>query len=78
MSSAWNPSAASIKAEAMACGKLDPLPCDTETEREFGRMATATGIPMRSSPVTLPSRVTPIRDADGLIRASVSDGATIL
>jgi len=35
----------------------------TETDREFGRTAIATGMPIWSSPVMLPSRVMPMRAA---------------
>src|SRR5437764_448849 len=51
------------------------LPCDTDTDREFGRTAIATGMPIRSSPVMLPSRVSPMRAIYGRTRARVSRGS---
>src|ERR1700722_8547406 len=68
---------ASIVAEARAWESRIPLPCETENDREFGRTATVTGIPIRSSPVTLPTRVMPICCAMRATRARVFSGVVV-
>ena len=54
-----------------------PLPCETENDRELARTATVTGIPMQSSPVTLPTRVMPTCCAIGATLASVLSGEVV-
>src|SRR6201995_1265632 len=68
---------ASIVAEASAAESRSPLPCETENDRELGRTATVTGIPMQSSPVTLPTRVMPTCRAIGATLASVLSGEVV-
>ena len=53
-----------------------PLPCDTASERAFGRHTITTGMPMRSSPVTLATRVMPILAITERMPAMVWDGWT--
>ena len=60
MRSACQSSIASIIADTFADATSTPLPCETDSEREFGRIAWTTGMPMESKPVTLAS----LRDAD--------------
>ena len=74
---AWKPSIDSIAAETFAASRSSPFPCDTESEREFGRTDITTGMPIVSSPVTFARRVMPIRGRSGLRRASVSAGVTV-
>ncbi len=52
-------STASMSAATRASSIARPLPCETVTERAFGRIARATGTPSRSSPVTSATRVIP-------------------
>src|SRR6202142_1390327 len=66
----------SIAADALAASRSHPLPCETASEREFGRQHITTGIPMVSSPVTFARRVMPIFEKKGWMRASVSRGET--
>ena len=66
MRSAWYSSTASITPDALAASRVRPLPCETASEREFGRHTMTTGMPIRSSPVTLAIRVIPMRRQVGL------------
>ncbi|MBB5868815.1 hypothetical protein F4553_002194 [Allocatelliglobosispora scoriae] len=63
-------------AETRAASAVSPLPCETDRPRALGRIATKTGTPMWSSPVTSATRVIPIADRCGVIRRSVSAGET--
>src|SRR5262245_19801718 len=72
--SAWWSSIDSITAEAWASSSLRPLPCETDRQRALGRMHNHTGMPMRSSPVMLASRVMPNAGSRGWTRASVCRG----
>ena len=47
------------------------LPCDTESDREFGLTDITTGMPMVSSPVTLAIRVMPFRQQRLQVRESL-------
>ena len=60
MCSACQSSTASITPEALAAASVSPLPCETATERAFGRQTITTGTPVRSRPVTLAMRVMPM------------------
>ena len=73
-SSAWWSSIDSMTAETRARSSSRPLPCDTDRQRALGRMHSQTGIPIRSSPVTLARRVMPNIGNRGRTRASVSCG----
>ena len=48
-----------MTAEACAGSAVTPLPWDTDRHRALGRTQIHTGMPMRSSPVTLATRVIP-------------------
>ena len=75
MCSACQSSAASMTPEAFAAARVSPLPCETATERALGRTTITTGMPMRSRPVTLATRVMPMPASSGRRRARVSSGA---
>ena len=60
-------------AEAMS----RPLPCDTATDREFGLTTITTGMPIRSSPVTLAILVMPKSLISGVSRSNVWAGVTV-
>jgi hypothetical protein len=62
-------------AEVRARSRLTPFPCDTESERAFGRTHIATGIPIRSRPVTSATLVIPSAGRSGLMRVWVSAGS---
>src|SRR6266700_1303385 len=49
-----------MSADILASASVRPFPCDTESEREFGRHATTTGMPIRSRPVIFAILVMPI------------------
>ena len=61
-----------MTAEARASSRVTPFPCDTESVRASGRTQSATGIPIRSRPVTSATLVIPTVGRIGLIRAKVS------
>src|SRR5512147_583463 len=65
----------SMIAEVRARSRLTPFPCDTESERAFGRTHIATGIPIRSRPVTSATLVIPSAEKSGLTRVRVSTGS---
>jgi hypothetical protein len=70
--SACHVSAASISAEALAAAMSIPLPLNTALDRAFGRQTMTTGMPVRSSPVRLATRVIPRTSLCARTRAIVS------
>jgi len=74
MFSAWKFSTDSMSPETLAAVRSSPFPCDTATEREFGRMTATTGTPITSSPVMFAMRVMPMRAIMGFTRSSVASG----
>ena len=75
--SACHASSASMIPETLAETRSTPFPCETESERPFGRQTITTGMPTTSSPVTTATRVTPIRGRAGWSRSSVRSGSTV-
>ena len=75
--SACHVSIASITPEASAASIDSPLPSDTATDREFGRVTMTVGNPIRSRPVRLATRVIPIARKCSLTAASVSSGVLV-
>ena len=61
-------------ADALAQSSVRPLPCDNESDREFGRTASQTGSPIRSRPVMLATRVMPNSSKCGATRWIVCAG----
>ena len=77
MRSACQVSTDSMTPDALAASRSRPLPCETAIEREFGRKTMTTGMPMRSSPVTLAILVMPISAMNGRALFSVSAGSIV-
>ncbi len=71
------PRAASMIPETLAAIRSTPFPCDTESDRPFGRQTITTGMPITSSPVITATRVIPTRGRTGRSRSSVAAGSTV-
>jgi hypothetical protein len=66
----------SMAAPTLASSRETPLPAETANVRAVGRIATATGMPQVSRPVTSATRETPTTGSTAAISAHVCCGAT--